>query len=163
MNARRDQKIETCTSESGCAASVDKESSSSTEKKLSIGNFANNIRRASATAAIIESEGLWTDKEHCRFLDGLYTYGKDWEQIAALVKSRNAKEVWRHFDSFHIQEPFLFTLRRMLEDKSLDHIIAWLPGGRTFHIYNYLECTRIALLLYFRGFFCDFDRFRREL
>ncbi|GFH44506.1 predicted protein [Chaetoceros tenuissimus] len=162
MNAWEQRKSETCTSRSGCATSFGK-SSSSTEKKLSKGNIANAIRKASATATIIESKGLWSYREHCIFLDGLYTYGCNWKQIAALVNSRNAGEVMHHFHSFQIKEPFLFTLRRMLDDKSLDHIISWLPDGRTFRIYNEFTCMRVALLLYFRGFFCDFHHFQEEL
>ncbi|GFH58433.1 hypothetical protein CTEN210_14909 [Chaetoceros tenuissimus] len=154
MNAWEQRKGETCTSRSGSATSVNT-SSSSTEKKL--------IRGSSATATIIESKGPLNYREHSRFLKGLYKYGCNWKQIAGLVNSRNAKEIQHHFDSFQIQEPFLFTLRRMLDDKSLNHIIAWQPDGRAFRIYNTLTCMRIALLLYFRGIFCDFDHFQKEL
>ncbi|GFH61959.1 hypothetical protein CTEN210_18435 [Chaetoceros tenuissimus] len=160
MNAS-DRKSETCTSGSGCATSFDK--SWSKEKKQSAENIANNIRGASALVNITESKGQWSYSEHCTFLDGLYAYGKDWEKIAALVKSRNAEEVWCHFDSFQKQEPFIFTLRRMLEDKSLGYVIGWQTDGQTFCIYDTLKFVRVALLLYFGGSFHGFGHFETEL
>ena len=60
-----DQKSETCTW-----------SSSSTEKKKETAeNIASNIRGASATATIIDSKRPLNNREHCIFLNGLYTYG----------------------------------------------------------------------------------------
>ncbi|GFH47124.1 hypothetical protein CTEN210_03599 [Chaetoceros tenuissimus] len=118
--------------------------------------------KAQPASRTSESKGPWTYSEHYAFLDGLYTYGKDLKKIAAYVNSRNAEEVQHHFHSFQKEEPFESTLRRMLNDYTLDNIIAWLPGGRTFRIYNELTCMTVAFLLY-KGDCFNFDHFQREL
>ncbi|GFH44509.1 hypothetical protein CTEN210_00983 [Chaetoceros tenuissimus] len=164
-----DQKSETCTSERGCATSAS--NSLSEEKKQSVtdSNVSSMTATAtsnenSATATLTESKGLWSYREHCMFLEGLEKYGIDWKQIATLVKSRNAEEVQCHFYSYQQEEPFLSTLIRMLDDKSLDNIISWMPGGRAFCIYDEKKCVSIALLLYYRSlFFQGIEHFEREL
>ncbi|GFH47122.1 hypothetical protein CTEN210_03597 [Chaetoceros tenuissimus] len=156
-----DQKSETCTSESGCATSVDK-SLSEEEKKSSVkSNDKSNDKQPSDEVVMAKSKGPWTEKEHSAFLEGLEKYGMDWKQIAAYVKSRNAEEVERHFHSFQKEEPFIFRLRKMLDDKSLDKIIAWVPHGRSFVVFN-RACVKVALPLYFGKYF-DMNQFQREL
>ncbi|GFH47115.1 hypothetical protein CTEN210_03589 [Chaetoceros tenuissimus] len=160
-----DQKSETCTSECECATSVDTSSLTEDKNQSSVkSNAKSNDKEPSAEVVMAKSKGPWADKEHSAFLEGLEKYGIDWKQIATLVKSRNAEEVQRHFYSYQQEEPFLSTLIRMLDDKSLDHIITWQPDGRAFCIYNEKKCVRIALLLYYRSlFFQGIEHFEREL
>ncbi|GFH47119.1 predicted protein [Chaetoceros tenuissimus] len=163
MNAWEQRKSETCASESGCATSVDISSSEEKKQQESTDSNVRSMRGTSAAAASTKSKGPWSYREHGAFLHGIYVYGKDWKHIAALVKSRNAEEVQRHFVSFQQEEPFLFTLKRMLDDFALDHIIAWLPDGRSFRIYNKLMFMRVALPLYFGTCFRNLDHFQKEL
>ncbi|GFH47121.1 hypothetical protein CTEN210_03596 [Chaetoceros tenuissimus] len=125
-------------------------------------SYSDQKSKAQPASRTSESKGPWTYSEHYAFLDGLYTYGKDWKQIAALVKSRNVEEVQRHFHSFQQEEPFLSTLRRILDDYTLDNIIAWLPDGQSFRIYNKLTCMTVAFVLY-KGDSFNFNHFQREL
>ncbi|GFH47123.1 hypothetical protein CTEN210_03598 [Chaetoceros tenuissimus] len=155
MNAWEQRKSETCS-----ATSSDK--SSSEEKKQSAKNILGSIRKALGHDNSSESKGPWSSKEHSAFLDGLYRYGLDWIQIAVLVKSRTAEEVMHHFHSFQQEEPFLFRLRKMLDDKSLDKIIAWQAHGRSFEVFN-RAFIRVALPLYFGAYFRDMSHFQEEL
>ena len=40
--------------------------------------------------------GRWTKSEHDRFLKGLEKYGKDWEMIQKVVKTRTKTQVRSH-------------------------------------------------------------------
>ncbi|GFH47112.1 hypothetical protein CTEN210_03587 [Chaetoceros tenuissimus] len=162
MNAW-DRRSETYTSKTGCATSAS-DKSSSEEKKQSAASTSNSDGKPLATKTDeAERKGPWAEKEHSAFLDGLYQYGCNWKQIAAHVHSRNTGEVEHYFHSFQKEEPFLFRLRKMLGDKSLDHALAWHPtSGRSFVVFN-RACIKVAIPLYFGAYFRDMSHFQREL
>lgn len=41
-------------------------------------------------------QGRWTSDEHELFIQGLKTYGKDWENIQSLVKTRSVIQIRSH-------------------------------------------------------------------
>jgi hypothetical protein len=46
--------------------------------------------------ATLESEALWTEAEHSRFLDALHFYHRDWRKIAQHVTTRSIPSIRKH-------------------------------------------------------------------
>ena len=47
--------------------------------------------------------GQWTEQECNNFIRGLKTYGKNWKQVAVLVKTRSLPQIRSHAQKFFMK------------------------------------------------------------
>ena len=68
---------------------------------------------------IEEKTGRWSVKEHKKFIEAINTFGRNWKQIALIIKTRSSSQVRSHAQKFFIKE----ANKQGLKPKKVDHIL----------------------------------------
>ena len=88
----------------------------------------------------------------------------NYNEQEALLDARSAEKRVLKNDLYHIKLPFPWKLHQLLEDVKSDgneHIVSWLPGGKSFKIHNQPEFIEKIMGQYFRQ--SKFKSFTRQV
>jgi hypothetical protein len=69
-----------------------------------------------------DGKGGWSKVEHVRFLKGLQVFGSNWNHVAYVVKTRDAKDVQTHATSYlgRRKKPRELVRKRSIHDLTLE-------------------------------------------